>query len=126
MDGLGTATQRVVDYTIKAPVVASAAGQGGAELAQLGGMTVPIKVSGSFDDPSFAPDIGAIAKAKAEKALKKQLDKQKLPAPAKQLLEGVLGGKKEQAAPTSGTAQPQPAPTKKQPVDKALKDLLNF
>ena len=133
-DGSADLAREKIDYTIKATVVASAAGQGGAELAQLGGMTVPIKVSGSFDDPSFAPDIGAIAKAKAEKALKKQLDKQKLPAPAKQLLEGVLGGKKEQAAPpptkqpapTSGTAQPQPAPTKKQPVDKALKDLLNF
>ena len=135
IQGSGNAdlAQEKIDYTIKATVVATAAGQGGAELASLGGVTVPIKVSGTFDDPSFAPDIAAIAKAKAGKLLQKQIEKQKLPEPAKQLLEGVLGGKKQDstapqqtapqpAAPSSGTAPAQKQP----PVEKALKDLLKF
>ncbi|MGQ0656480.1 MAG: AsmA family protein [Chromatiales bacterium] len=138
-----------IDYVINATLVASAEGQGGKELVDLSGVAVPIKVSGTFDDPSFAPDVAGIAKARAEKELQRQLEKQgdKLPDPAKQLLEGVLGGKKkapasggaDAAAPPPGEATapakaapppeevpPPPPPKPEEQVEKALKDLLNF
>lgn len=110
-----------IDYTLYANVVASAGGQGGEELAKLSGVNVPIKISGTFEDPKFAPDVAGIAKARAQKELQKRLDKtDKLPEPAKQLLRGVLGGGQEAPAekepapaqPTEGqTAPPEDAST---------------
>ena len=50
-----------MDYTVKAAVVASAKGQGGAGLEQLSGLTVPVKLSGPFDALKYKVDYGAVA-----------------------------------------------------------------
>jgi AsmA protein len=50
-----------MDYTVKAAVVASAKGQGGAGLEQLSGVTVPVKLSGPFDALKYKVDYGAVA-----------------------------------------------------------------
>jgi AsmA protein len=50
-----------MDYTVKAAVVASAKGQGGAGLDQLSGLTVPVKLSGPFDGLKYKVDYGAVA-----------------------------------------------------------------
>jgi len=50
-----------IDYLIKASVVASSGGQGGKELAELRGVTVPVKVTGTLDAPHFRADLGAAA-----------------------------------------------------------------
>ncbi len=69
-------TERI-DYTLNTTLTATAEGQGGREAEALGGVTIPIKVSGTFDDPSFTPDLEGLAKAKAKKELDKQKDKLK-------------------------------------------------
>jgi AsmA protein len=57
-----------LDYLVKATVVASAAGQGGKELAQLKGVTVPVKLSGSFSSPQYAIDFSGMAASAAKGA----------------------------------------------------------
>ncbi|TMH45409.1 MAG: AsmA family protein [Betaproteobacteria bacterium] len=48
-----------IDYLIKASVVATSGGQGGKDLAELRGVTVPVKVSGPLDAPRFRADLRA-------------------------------------------------------------------
>src|SRR5690606_8227086 len=57
--GKGSANipEETIDYTIRASVVASLSGQGGAGMENLKGVTVPIKVSGTFSNPSFGLDL---------------------------------------------------------------------
>ena len=57
--GKGSANipQETIDYTVRASVVASLSGQGGDGLENLKGVTVPIKVSGTFSNPSFGLDM---------------------------------------------------------------------
>jgi len=65
-----------IDYLIKASVVASSSGQGGKDLAELRGVTVPVKVSGPLDAPRFRADlratVGDAVKQRAEEKLKER------------------------------------------------------
>src|SRR5258706_1173451 len=65
-----------IDYLIKASVVASSSGQGGKDLAELRGITVPVKVTGALDAPRFRADLGATVgnavKQRAEDKLKER------------------------------------------------------
>ena len=45
-----------LDYTAKAAVVATTKGQGGAERDRLAGLTVPVRLSGPFDDLKYQVD----------------------------------------------------------------------
>ncbi|MGH8533037.1 MAG: AsmA family protein, partial [Gammaproteobacteria bacterium] len=134
-----------IDYTLNTTLSATAEGQGGKELTDIKGITIPIKVSGTFDDPSYTPDVAGLAKAKAEKALEKNKEKiteklkKKLGEDAGgvlgETLGGLLGGKKPRtgdAANQSGETQSAPAeaapahdPGDKD-VQEKLKDLLRF
>jgi AsmA protein len=66
-----------IDYLIKASVVASSSGQGGKDLAELRGVTVPVKVSGPLDAPRFRADlratVGDAVKQRAEEELKERV-----------------------------------------------------
>ena len=134
-----------IDYTLNTTLSATAEGQGGKELTDINGITIPIKVSGTFDDPSYAPDVAGLAKAKAAKALEKNKEKiteklkEKLGEDAGgvlgETLGGLLGGKKPRAgdaADQSGETAPAPAEAApaQDPGDKdvqeKLKDLLRF
>ncbi|MGH8520260.1 MAG: AsmA family protein [Gammaproteobacteria bacterium] len=136
-----------IDYTLNTTLSAIAEGQDGTELTDIKGITIPIKVSGTFDDPSYAPDVAGLAKAKAEKALEKNKEKiteklkEKLGEDAGgvlgETLGGLLGGKRPQAqagdaADQSGETAPAPAEAApaQDPGDKdvqeKLKDLLRF
>ena len=59
-----------LDYTVQAAVVGTLAGQGGAELASLRGVTVPVHLSGPFTALSYQLDWGSLARqaAKAQAA----------------------------------------------------------
>ncbi len=65
-----------IDYLIKASVVASSSGQGGKDLAELRGVTVPVKVTGPLDAPRFRADLGATVgnavKQRAEEKLRER------------------------------------------------------
>lgn len=67
-----------LNYVAKASVVATAQGQGGADLAHLKGLTIPVKLSGPFEAPSYEIDYAAvIAGAATEKVRKSVEDKVK-------------------------------------------------
>jgi AsmA protein len=124
-----------INYLAKPTVVSSLKGQGGAELEALNGMTIPVKVTGSFADPKYAPDFAAIAAALAQKNLLGNVAGGKGDAVQKLLsgdkagvLESLIGGKNKSAAapaepsaPAPGTpaAQPQPAPADAQAASPA-------
>jgi len=50
-----------ISYVVKASVVATSKGQGGKELDQLAGLTVPVKLSGPFDAMKYEVDYRAVA-----------------------------------------------------------------
>ncbi|HWI15516.1 MAG TPA: AsmA-like C-terminal region-containing protein, partial [Burkholderiales bacterium] len=67
-----------LDYTVKASLVASTAGQGGKERADLRGITVPVRVSGPFASPAYQLDLAAMvtdtARQKIEEAVTRKLE----------------------------------------------------
>jgi len=67
-----------LDYTVKASLVATAAGQGGKERADLRGITVPVRVSGPIASPSYRLDVNAMitdtARQKIEDTITKKLE----------------------------------------------------
>ncbi len=64
---IGAAT---IDYVAKAAVVNTSGGQQGKELAQLNGLTVPVKLSGPLEAVKYNIDYGEIAKSLATSQLK--------------------------------------------------------
>lgn len=46
----------LLDYLAKVSFVATSKGQGGRDLTSLAGVTVPVKVTGTFDQPKVSPD----------------------------------------------------------------------
>lgn len=55
-----------LDYTVKATVVSTLEGQGGAELQALRGQTIPVKLIGPFDAIAWRIDFGAMVKEAAQ------------------------------------------------------------
>jgi AsmA protein len=113
-----------LNYLVKAAVVASMAGQGGKDIADLKGLELPVRVSGTFDNLKYKLEFGQmlsgvgkeqlkVLKDTAKDALKGQLDDLK-----KQFREGKSSEQGQGA--TSGTAA---APEAKRPEEK-LKDKL--
>jgi AsmA protein len=101
-----------IDYTASATVVATSKGQGGKDLAQLDGITIPIRIKGSIEDPKISPDLGGIAASFATNEVKKKL-LDKLGVPQEKPAEGTQQGTEQQL-------KQDPA---KQLLDKALKDI---
>ena len=71
--------RETIDYTLTTKLVGSLEGQGGKQLEELKGITIPVHVGGTFSKPSYKPDLSAAlsekAKEKAEKKIKKKLEK---------------------------------------------------
>lgn len=81
-----------LDYTVKAAVVATTKGQGGAGLEQLAGLTVPVKLSGPFDGLKYKVDYGAVAGnlAKSKVGEKVQEQREKIEDRVKDRLKGLI------------------------------------
>lgn len=84
---------RRLDYTVRASVVDTLKGQGGAELEALRGQTVPIKLSGPFDAIDWRIDFGALAKEAAQAKIEQKREELKDEAKRRlaDKLRGVLG-----------------------------------
>jgi AsmA protein len=113
-----------LNYLAKAAVVASSAGQGGKELADLKGLTIPVRASGPFAALKFKLEFGSVLSDSAKQKLEEQKEviREKLEDKLKSKL---LGRPAEQSAPAAGGEQPPgqaPAPPSK-PEDK-LKEKL--
>jgi uncharacterized protein involved in outer membrane biogenesis len=139
-----------INYTAKPTVVKSLKGQGGADLDELSGIAIPIKISGTFANPKYGMDFTAIASGLAQSKLLDKVGGEK-GAAVKELigggdkveaLKGLLGKKKAAEAPAPSTetgtetapAQPT-APAEqaksaeeiaKEKAEKKLKKLLKF
>ena len=62
-----------VDYTVQASVVGTLAGQGGSELSNLHGVTVPVHLSGPFTALSYQLDWGSLARQTAKARAAEQI-----------------------------------------------------
>jgi AsmA protein len=69
-----------IDYLAKVSFVASSTGQGGKDLGDLAGKTLPVKIDGPLDAPQFHPDLNALLRdvvreqaGKAEDKLKERV-----------------------------------------------------
>ncbi|HEV2431800.1 MAG TPA: AsmA family protein [Burkholderiales bacterium] len=86
-----------LDYVVKASIVATSQGQGGKERDDLAGLTVPVKLSGSFDDLKYQVDVramaGQAAKSQAGAKVKEQIEQNrgKLEERIGDKLKGLLG-----------------------------------
>ncbi len=79
-----------LDYTVQAAVVGTLAGQGGADLSSLQGLTIPVHLSGPFTALSYQLDWSSIARqAAASKATER--------------LKTLLGNKLNQGGQSSGS-----------------------
>jgi AsmA protein len=80
-----------LDYTTKATVVATSKGQGGSDLAELSGITVPVHLAGPFDAIKYEVNYGAVAadlaKSKAGAQVKEKIEQ------SRDKIEERLGGK---------------------------------
>jgi len=75
-----------IDYLAKVSVVGSSGGQGGREAADLRGVTVPVKITGTLDAPRFRADLRAAAGDAAREKLdeKKEQVKEQIKEKAKE------------------------------------------
>ncbi len=140
-----------INYLAKPTIVKSLKGQGGAELDDLSGIAIPVKITGTFADPKYGMDFAAIGTALAQSKLLDKVGGEK-GAAVKELigggekvdaLKGLLGKKKPAeagpAVPATAGAEAAPAepappvePPKsledqaKEKAAKKLKKLLKF
>jgi AsmA protein len=92
-----------LDYTTKASVVATTKGQGGEDLEALRGVTVPVRLSGPFENLSYDVDfrgmlagaaksrLGAEVKDRVKERLGDRVDEDKIRDKVKDRLKGLLG-----------------------------------
>jgi len=137
-DGDVDIANQTINYTAKPTVVNSLKGQGGSDLSLLNGLTIPIKVTGSFAKPSYGLDFSGLAAGIAKNKLLENVGGSKGDA-IKGLISGnkadaiksLIGGSNkaaptQEAAPTGDTATPPPANTPEEKVKKKLNKILGF
>lgn len=85
-----------LDYTVNASVVGTSAGQGGRELEQLRGVTIPVRLTGPFENLSWAIDWETAGKealkSRAADELKERLKTDELENKAKEKARDALKG----------------------------------
>lgn len=129
---------QTINYNAKPTVVNSLKGQGGSDLGLLNGLTIPIKVTGTFAKPNYALDFGGLAAGIAKNKLLENLGGAKGDA-IKGLINGnkadaikslISGGNKtpptQEATPAGDTTPPPSASTPEEKVKKKLNKILGF
>lgn len=86
--------ERQVDYTVRPKLVSEAAGQGGT--IDLAGIEVPVRITGSWDDPKFTPDLSKVDVGQAAKAIE-QLGKNLKGKNAGEIVDELLGKDSKEA-----------------------------
>lgn len=82
---------RQIDYTVRPKLVNSLSGQGGETAAS--GLEIPVRITGSFDNPQYRPDLAGVLKdpSQAIDAVKGVAERFK-GKKAGEILDGILGG----------------------------------
>lgn len=70
-----------VDYLMNVALVGTLAGQGGAALSQLRGVTIPVRVSGPFASLAYRVDMENLARGAIKRGLTRQLEERLLGKP---------------------------------------------
>jgi AsmA protein len=135
-----------INYTAKPTIVKSLKGQGGADLDELSGIPIPIKITGTFTNPKFGMDMAALTTGIAKSKMLEKIGGEKGAAVQELIggenkadaLKGLLNKKKstDTTAPagSSDTATPsdpaapaeKPKSLKDQAKEEALKKLFKF
>jgi len=66
-----------IDYTLTTKLVGSLEGQGGKSLKELKGVSIPVRVGGTFSKPTYAPDVGGALKEAAKARVEEKVEEQK-------------------------------------------------
>ena len=66
--------KQTLDYQLTVKVVGSLQGQGGAELDQLRGVPIPLRISGPVDDPKIGLDLAAALKTQAGQQVRQKAE----------------------------------------------------
>ena len=72
--GQTSLVDETIDYTLTTKLVGSLEGQGGKGLEDLKGVAIPVKVSGSWSKPSYAPDVSSALSEAAKEKVKQKVD----------------------------------------------------
>lgn len=80
-----------LNYELTTIVVNTATGQGGKALDRLKKLPIPIKITGTFANPSYGIDMQAVMKEEAKQEIKKQIEK-KLGGSKDTPIKGLLKG----------------------------------
>lgn len=137
-----------INYLAKPTIVKSLKGQGGADLDALAGLSIPVKITGTFSAPKYGMDFAAIGAAMAKSNLLDKVGGEKGTAVKELLgdgdktkaLESLLGKKKPAdpataPATTDGATNTAPAPAEapkstgdaaKEKAAEELKKLFKF
>lgn len=109
--------ERRMDYRLDTTLVASIEGQGGRSLEDLRGVTLPIRISGSFSEPRFRLDLDDALRERVDQRLRREGEKLQ-----QRLLERLGGG---DAPDTSRDAAPGGVEdrSREPPIDRLLRDL---
>ncbi len=75
--------QESLNYRVKAKIVNTSKGQGGAELSELKGLTIPVRIKGHFSEPDIKLDMRKLIDEQAKKKLKEKKEKLKAKAEEK-------------------------------------------
>jgi len=138
LNGAGTIDlpKEAIDYGLKVVLVGTSKGQGSKDLSDLNGLTIPVKITGSFDNPKPSVDLASLFKEKAKEELKtKAADKLKeqLGGDLGGLLGGALGTTASEPAPSTApeesttsesVAEPAPEPAPAKSIEDQAKDAL--
>ncbi|MDX1749632.1 MAG: AsmA family protein [Methylophaga sp.] len=111
--------REVIDYSVRVSIVGTAEGQGGKTLEDLKGVTIPVKITGSFDNPRPKVDLASVLKEQATGEIKAKAEeklKEKLGDGLGGLLGNKLGGDSKSS--TSDETAEEPA-TDEQTSDEA-------
>ncbi len=100
ISGAGTVNlpKESLNYLVRAKIVASDKGQGGKELQNLNGLTIPIKLKGNYLSPNVSLDISGLLAEKTKMQLEQKKEEvikettQKAEKQVKEQLEGLLKG----------------------------------
>ncbi len=85
-----------INYLTEVSVVETSKGQGGKELNDLKGLTIPVKINGTFSEPKFRPDLKNLISEGVKQKAKEKVDKEKERLKGKLLDKlGLDGSKKE-------------------------------
>lgn len=84
-DGTADLGKEVLDFLVKTKIVGTEKGQGGKELEDLKGLTIPVKLKGNLYDPKISLDLKALLDAKAKQKLEEK--KAELKAKAEEKVE---------------------------------------